>query len=51
MNQMCYFCKREPSAERCETCKRSVCIQCQENHNCYPREGRRLRIRLPLWFW
>lgn len=36
----CYFCKREPGVEQCGTCKRWVCIQCQDNHNCYPREGR-----------
>ena len=34
----CYFCKREPGVKQCETCKRWVCIQCEDNHNCYPRE-------------
>ncbi|MCM2323855.1 MAG: prolyl oligopeptidase family serine peptidase [Oligoflexia bacterium] len=40
MDQLCYFCKREPAVHQCETCKRWVCIQCSDCHNCYPREGR-----------
>jgi hypothetical protein len=35
---LCYFCKSEPAVEQCPTCKRQVCIQCQDNHNCYKRE-------------
>jgi hypothetical protein len=45
MNATCYFCKREPGVEQCSTCKRWVCIQCQDNHNCYPREGRFFKLR------
>ena len=39
MNPICYFCKREPSVQACEICKRSTCIQCSDCHNCYPRES------------
>jgi hypothetical protein len=39
MDTFCYFCKREKAERQCETCKRWVCIQCGDNHNCYPREG------------
>jgi hypothetical protein len=40
MDKMCFFCKREPAESQCEICKRWVCFQCKECHNCYPREGR-----------
>jgi|GEM_PF-2035143 len=58
MSQICYFCKRAPSEEQCETCKRYVCIQCSGsgNHNCYPRRAHRaisartlLPLILPFW--
>src|SRR6516165_9589905 len=39
MSTTCYFCKRERADSQCETCKRSVCIQCSSNHNCYERQG------------
>lgn len=39
MSDMCFFCKREPADSTCSICKRKVCIQCSESHNCYPREG------------
>ena len=35
---MCHFCRREPAERQCETCKRHVCIQCSESHNCYSRD-------------
>jgi len=38
MNPMCFFCRSEMSESQCSVCKRWVCIQCSENHNCYPRD-------------
>ncbi len=38
MEQFCFFCKSEKAESQCEICKRWVCIQCSESHNCYPRE-------------
>ena len=38
MTEFCYFCKREPAVETCSICKRKVCIQCGDNHNCYKRD-------------
>lgn len=38
MNPSCYFCRREIAESQCQTCKRWVCIQCSDNHNCYPRD-------------
>lgn len=40
ITEFCFFCKREQSESVCTTCKRKVCIQCSDSHNCYPREGR-----------
>ncbi len=40
MTKLCFFCKTEPANEQCSICKRLVCWQCMENHNCYPRESR-----------
>ena len=39
MEHYCFFCKLEPADRQCEICKRWVCIQCSDCHNCYPREG------------
>lgn len=38
MSYLCYFCKSEPATNECSICKRAVCIQCSDNHNCYHRD-------------